>query len=169
MARAALSLLLVFHLFCVLLAPNAETHLGKRAAPIVEPYLDALGLSSSWSFFAPEPGPPPLYLEWEALGADGKLIEKRRWPDSPDPYFLRERQNRRIAFAGFLNSSDERARKVMGPYLCRTVPGARLVKLWRLMQPIPSLTDVASGRRRIGDEVGSERRRVREYACESPQ
>ena len=164
-ARGFLSVFLVFHLLCVIIAPNKETYLGYRVAWLIEPYINSLGLSSSWSFFAPDPGPPPVFVEWELLDKASHPLERGRWPEATDPFILRERQNRRIATARFMVFSDERTEQVMLPYLCRTHPQADAVRLWRVSLTIPSLTDVRSGRRKIGDNGGREKRWVSHSFC----
>jgi hypothetical protein len=164
--RMALSAVIAFHLFAIVLSPNKNTWLGYQCAKIVEPYVNALELASSWSFFAPDPGPPPIFVEWQLENKKGEMIEKGRWPDSPDPYFLRERQNRRIATARFMAMSDERTEQVLLPYLCRTRPQAFSVKLWRTVYTLPSLTDVVKGKRKIGDDVGMDRRWVSQSFCD---
>src|SRR6476469_7797231 len=92
--KAFLSLFLVFHLSAVVLAPNCQTYLGKVAAPLFEPYLNFFEFMASWSFFAPDPGPPPVFIEWESVDKNSTTLESNRWPILPNPYFFRERQNR---------------------------------------------------------------------------
>lgn len=159
------SLFLVFHLICIVVAPNQNTYLGAVVAPVLKPYAEVMEFTSSWSFFAPEPGPPPVFIEWEVLDESGMRLAKGDWPSKEDPFFFRERQNRRIATAKFMVLSDVRTEGIMAPYLCRKHPGAHSVALWRVLQSIPSLQDVASGRRKIGDDQGIERRWVSRSFC----
>jgi hypothetical protein len=166
--RIVLSLALAFHLFAILLAPNKDTYLGYRVAAVVEPYVNFLELGSSWNFSAPDPGPPPVYVEWELIGKNEEQLARGQWPEGKDPFGLRERQNRRIAFARFMVFDDSRAQAVMVPYLCRQHPEAYAVRVWRVMYSLPSLNDVATGKRRIGDDVGLDRRSVTHSLCERP-
>lgn len=157
---------MAFHLVGIALAPNSQSYLGSRAAPIWEPYLNFFELVSSWNFFAPEPGPPPIYVEWEVFGAKGVELTRGRLPEGRDPFALRERQNRRIAAAKYMVLLDSRGERILTSYLCRTVPGARSVRVWKAMDTIPSLPDVASGKRTIGDAEGRELRMVGHSFCE---
>lgn len=166
LTRPLLSIFLVFHLTCVLVAPNQATYLGATIAPLIRPYAEFLEFASSWSFFAPEPGPPPVFIEWEVLDEKGMRVANGNWPSKEDPYFLRERQNRRIATTKFMMATDGRTQGIMAPYLCRKHEGAHSVELWRVLQTIPSLSDVASGKRQIGDEQGVERRWVSRTFCQ---
>lgn len=163
--KAVLSLFLVFHLFCVVLTPNKSSYLGQVTAPWVEPYMDFLTLSVTWGFFAPEPGPPPVFVEWELVNEKGEGYAKSRWPEFPDPYFLRERQNRRMQLIRSIVSSDERIEQVMLPFLCQKYPDAHAVRLWRAVYGVPSLTEVASGARKIADESQVDRKAISHSFC----
>jgi len=163
--RLFLSLFIVFHFSVVVLLPNSQTYLGLRSAWFFEPYAQVFLLMTKWSFFAPEPGPPPVFVEWELLDRKGATLEMGRWPSSPDPFFLRERQNRRIAAAQSMVDSDGRAERMIVPYLCEKNPLTFSVKLWGLMYAIPSLSEIATGTRRIGDEVGMNRHWIAHSFC----
>lgn len=164
--RVVLSLFLVFHLFAIILAPNRESHLTTWSAPVIEPYLDVLSLSATWNFFAPDPGPPPIFLEWELLDQKGGPVELGRVPAQQSPYFLRERQNRRLVSTRFMIFSNDRIEGIMVPYLCRDSKSVHSVRLWRVMHSIPSLSEVAEGKRKIGDEKNTDRRLVSHSYCE---
>ena len=45
---ALLSVPLAFHLFCIFLAPNANNYIGMVAVPLIEPYVRALSIASTW-------------------------------------------------------------------------------------------------------------------------
>jgi len=166
-AQAALSVLLVYHLFAIVLAPNSQTYLGYQAARWVEPYVNFFELVSSWNFFAPEPGPPPVFVEWEVLDRAGKRIDHDRMPDERDPFLLRERQNRRIAAARFMVYNEVRAERMMVSFLCGRDPRAFSVKLWRAVDTIPGLKEVRDGKRRIGDEEGRQRKWISHTFCDN--
>ena len=165
--KAGLSVVLCYHLFAVILAPNTQTYLGFRAQKVIEPYVNFFELVASWNFFAPDPGPPPVYLEYELLDASGETVERGRWPDMKDPYFFRERQNRRIAAARFMIGTDLRAEKMMVPYLCKEHPQTHSVRLWKTQYTIPGLNEVESGARAIGDDVGVGHQSISHSFCDS--
>lgn len=164
--KAGLSLLLVFQLLVMVLGPNGRNYLGEKVAPIMNPYLAFFELTQQWSFFAPEPGPPPVFIEYALLNARGAELGKGRFPDMEHPPYLRERLNRRIAATEYMMQDERRAERIMLPYLCRKYPEAKAVQLWRLAFTIPSMAEVAAGKRRIGDEVDLERREISTSFCE---
>lgn len=164
--QAGLSLAVVFHLLVILLMPNAHTWLAQRALGWLEPYVHALELTPQWNFFAPDPGPPPLFVEWELEDERGERIGTGHFPERWDPFFLRERQNRRVAMTRFMVQSDARTEQIMLSYLCRRHPEASGVTLWRTVYSTPSLESVAKGERRIGDEEGVQRQWVSHSFCE---
>jgi hypothetical protein len=69
--KFGLSVAIVFQLFCVCFAPNRNAYLRNRFSSFTDPYTNFMGLASTWSFFAPDPGPPPLYIEYEIFGKNG--------------------------------------------------------------------------------------------------
>ncbi len=62
--RLIVSLLIVFHLFAVFVAPMSNpppsSQLFNRLSSLFSPYLQALFLNHGYRFFAPEPGPSHL-------------------------------------------------------------------------------------------------------------
>lgn len=163
--RIALSGFIGFHLFAVILTPNSQSYLGASASGVVDPYISFLELSNTWSFFAPDPGPPPVFLEYEIFDKHGATLSKGRWPDFPDPYFLRERQNRRVAAAEFMILAGVRSERMMVPYLCANAPEAHSVSLHQCHIPIPSLWDVRDGKATLGDESKLERTLISHNFC----
>ncbi len=163
--RLGLSAILILHLLCLIVAPQRDSSIGRLLGTFIDPYTQFLELEVSWSFFAPEPGPPPLYIEWETLSDSGEVLAQGRLPESQDPYWIRERQNRRILLARFMAQTDQRTEGVMLPFLCRTHRDARSVRLWRVQYTIPGMREVASGDRRIGDDRNSERRLASHSFC----
>ena len=163
--KCLLSVFIVYHLYAVVLSPNSGNYLGSKSSPLFGFYVNLFGLMTSWSFFAPDPGPPPLFVEWELLNKEGKSLGLGRWPQLPDPYFLRERQNRRIQAARTMVESDVRAEKMMVPYLCSKNLEASSVRLWSIMYPVPTLIEVANGTRKIGDQVQQSRHWIADGFC----
>jgi len=164
--KAALSVWIIYHLFIVLLVPNGQGFLGRKISPWVEPYVNFFEFTNVWSFFAPEPGPPPVYIEYELIHRHDGSSQFGKWPSVRSPYSLRERQNRKIAAAEFMMSSELRAEKMMTHYLCKQNPTVGSIRLWRVMYSIPEFRDVAEGKRSIGDEVQMERKLVSHSFCE---
>ncbi|MFZ9595258.1 MAG: hypothetical protein ACO3A2_04185 [Bdellovibrionia bacterium] len=107
-----------------------------------EDYLGFSGLMAEWGFFAPEPGFAAA-LEWEALNSAGQVIQQGTLPTSPDPYFFRERQNRRITVVRFMYGSSYRYEKMMVPYVCSQVPQAKSVQIWQKAEHPLALTQAS--------------------------
>jgi hypothetical protein len=163
--KIGLSLYILYHLYGVALAPNSQTYLGLRSAPFVEAYLGTFEFMSTWGFFAPEPGPPPIYVEWTLLDKNGNSLQEDRFPPSPDTFFIRERQNRRNSIVRFLSVDDTRIEKTLIPYLCRQNPGAVSVRTWRIAYSIPSPLEVTQQSRTLKDSVGQDKHWVGHSFC----
>jgi hypothetical protein len=164
--RIGLSLFLCFHLSCIILAQNKRAYLGYRFSSIIEPYTNVFEIGTAWSFFSPDPG-PPMHLEWELLDEKGKTLKKGQEPQPSHAFQIPERQNRRIAMSYLMAASDEKADRLMAPYLCKHYPQADSVNLWRVVYITPSFNDVAAGNRKVGDEKGTDRKFVSHSFCEA--
>lgn len=147
--RAFLSVVVLFQLAVVLIGPNKETYHGLLLKPVLEPVFNALEFGSNWSFFAPDPGPAPMRLEWEVLDERGGVLRTGNFPEEGYPFWINERQTRRVALARFFYFSDERHLNVWANYLCRSNPDASGIRLWKAMGTIPNLFDVRSGDKTI--------------------
>lgn len=163
--RGLLSVFVLFQVGVALVAPNADNPIGETVRPLVEPYIGFFELSNRWSFFAPEPGPPPVFVEWELVNPSGDAYQKGSWPEQQSPFILRERQNRRLAAAEFMLPSEDRVEKIMVPYLCGKFPEANSVRLWRVAYTVPTMDEVVTGKRKIGDAEKMERHLVSHSFC----
>lgn len=156
---------LCFHLFAVLIVPASVHYVASRTRGLVEPYVNLLGINTTWNFFAPEPGPPPVFVEFEAIDSAGNQITRGYWPNPESPYFWRERQNRRVALARYMLGETARAERLMGVFLCRRNPGAHAIRMWRTMYDVASLPSVAEGRATIKSDTIQKRDWIAEQSC----
>lgn len=154
--KAGLSLAILFQLFCVCLAPNRNAYLRARFSSFTDPYTNVMGLASTWSFFAPEPGPPPLYINYEFFDKKGASLRTGSWPDPKEKFFFSDRAFRRGAATQFILSRPDDAVNMLIPYFCHRDSQIGSVRLWTSVYGIPSIEDVADGKRTIGDEVNLE-------------
>jgi hypothetical protein len=134
---SALMGFVVFHLASMLLTPNWQNYLGERSASILTPYVNFFELTGNWSFFAPDIGPPPIFLEWKIFDSQHRMIEQDRWPPASRTLFWREQQNRRISAVRFMLAAEGRAEQMITPYLCKRNPKAYSVRLSRVLYRLP--------------------------------
>ncbi len=129
--KVGLTLFVLYHLYAVLLIPNSQNYLGLKSAPWVEPYVNFFEFVTAWGFFAPDPGPPPVFIDWVIEDSYGKLLDVGRWPDYPDSFFWRERQSFRVNIGRYMFTGEGRAEKMLTPYLCRQNEHAVSITLWK--------------------------------------
>ncbi len=165
MIRWSLNAFLVFHVLGILLAPLGLNYIGHRMGPWMEPYLRTLQLASSWGFFAPDPGPPPMYLEFELEGEDGRWNEVHRWPHSAENYFLRERFIWNLAVSRHLINQGANVGEVFGPYVCKSFPKSEVIRFFAVSEDVPALVDIQSGKRKLGDLKVLDRRYLATVRC----
>jgi hypothetical protein len=148
--RRIVSVLLLFHLFGVVNAPNPSSYLSQAIAPVYKPYLAFFGLGSTWSFFAPEPFYLPVFIDY-VINRKNKMPVSGRFPDEVSPYVMRDRYNRRLALARIIMMSDESIRNMFVGWLCRQYPDMENANLWKVMATEPSLEQVQKGLKKITD------------------
>lgn len=152
-----LSVWAIFHVTAVVITPNRNTYLGTTLSTFLEPYANFLELSANWNFFAPQPG-PPLRLEFEAVDVERRQLAHDFWPDLDSPW-------RQTTLSHFVMKDSQGAERLAGNFFCHRTPGASAIRLWRNTYGIPTLEDVARGRRRIGDDVQVSRQFLGEWTC----
>lgn len=162
--RLLLSCFIVFHLVGVLLAPNPLSYLTQSLAFVYRPYTNFLGLAHTWGFFAPEPIYPPMYIDY-AIEKNGGTPVEGRFPDEKNPYFFRDRHNRRMSMSRFILSSDEFIKNMFVRYLCLGESDVRVVKLWRVLTTQPSLQMVQKGEKKMTDPVDVKIEVLGDYYC----
>ncbi len=164
--KRGLSVWLVLHLFCLVMGPLGDGPLGEtRLGKTVAAYLSVFELSDCWNFFSPNPA-PPIRIDYELLNAQGEVDAQGAWPEKVSPFWNRDRQTRRVAVTDFAFSSEVRAEKIMARYFCARSPQPHSVRLWRVVEFPPSLSEVASGKRRIGDDGNVDRRSLSHTFCD---
>ncbi len=150
--KISFSIVLVFHLIGVLLTPNPNSYAFRGLSSVYRPYMDFLGLGSTWGFFAPEPVSPPLYIDY-VLEQKNALSIMGRFPPEQNPYFFRDRYNRLMTLSKFILASDENIKAMFIAHLCREYPNTQSAKLWRVTGMQPSLDLVQRGEKKMTDAI----------------
>lgn len=148
--RLAISAFLCFHLFGVFVTPNPRSYLNQSVSAVVRPYMNYLGLGFTWGFFAPEPVSPPMFIDYVIAKKGGGEISGR-FPKDPDPYFFRDRQNRRLALSRFIMNNDDYIRNMFVRYQCLHEQEIESMRLWRVTLTQPTLEDVQAGKKKMTD------------------
>ncbi len=86
--RRGLTLFILYHLSAMLVSQNSDHYLADRLKPYFMPYWQLLEFGSEWNFFAPEPGPAPLFLKYEIYDSNGILSSTDQLPHYPDDFFF---------------------------------------------------------------------------------
>ncbi len=150
--RTLVSLLLAAHLFAVVVGPNSRSYLFSSAQFLLHPWLAGLNLAHSWGFFAPEPISPPIYIDWVSERR-GAVSESGRFPDEKNPFFFRDRHNRRMSMSKFIMSKPDNIQNMFMNWQCKKDPSLVSMKVWRVTGIQPTLDMVRSGEKKMTDVV----------------
>lgn len=167
-ARLLVSAVLAAHLFAVATSPNRLSFLTQNLAPVFYPYLSALGLYSTWSFFAPEPFYAPVHIDYKIERRDAMPLEGR-FPPAENPYFFRDRFNRRISLTRQILGTEGNIKGMLMSWLCHQHPDLSSAQLWGVMATVPSLEQVQLGDRKITDPAELRTEMLGTHYCPGPE
>jgi hypothetical protein len=156
--RRGLTVLIVLQLGIVFIAPVPESAPARAVGNSIERYMNFFEFTTRWSFFAPDPGSPPMFAEYELLDRAGNGIGVGKWPEEQASYFFADRQFRRVVMNSYFVNLPEASERLLVPWLCRTKKGdhgetVNAVRLWKSVAKLQTREQVASGERRPAEEV----------------
>jgi hypothetical protein len=152
------SVWIVFHLAAVFLMPYSESYFTLQWRSVIEPYLGAIGLQSTWRFFAPEPMAAVQQIETQLIDAKGDVIREQPWGTPANGWKFWDRVSRWNSVGFQMAAFPDRAETLLKGYLCHQPEKPYSYRVWLKTAPLPLLADVASGKRKVGDGVGAERK-----------
>lgn len=166
--RVVLSLWLCFHVFAILVLPNVGSYFGRRFSSLIPTYGAVIGLNLSWNFFSPDPA-HTMYLKFTVFfdpiegGRDPLEIYFPETKDSPEW----DSSKRRDLYAmRFMVIDPGRVDTVLGPWMCRTHPGATRIQIEHVVNSIPFLDEAAFYREESVTSLGHTYDTInREYRC----
>lgn len=155
---AVASVWLVFHLGAVFLMPYQESYFTLQLRSVIEPYLGALGLQSTWRFFAPEPMTGTQELETQLIDAKGEVIREMPWGTPANGWKFWDRVSRWNSVGFQIATFPDRADVLLKGWACHQPEKPYSYRVWLKYAAIPLLPDVAAGKRKPGDGVGAEKK-----------
>jgi hypothetical protein len=146
--KRLISIALVFHLLVIFIFPVSSSLLWSQFAPFMIPYANALGLNSTWQFFAPEPE-TWVYLEYEIDYSETPSEDVRpkiyKWPEPRkllfDPLFTHQ-----SSVKGFAFHFPKDIPLTLGRWFCLQHEDAFSISFRRVSLAIPTFEDVRSGK-----------------------
>lgn len=149
---------IVFHLVAVFVMPYSDSYFSVWFRPAIAPYLGSLGLQSTWRFFAPEPMTGVQQLEIQSIDANGEVINESLWGMPKDRWKFLDRTSRWNSVGFQMAAMPDRAELMLKGMICNRAEKPYSYRVWVKYTPLPLLADVASGKRRVGDGVGAEKK-----------
>ena len=156
-----LSLFLIYHLAVILILPNSGSYLGRKTEHLITPYANYLGLNTTWNFFSPDPAQTMFlkYTIWSS--SDDEEPIQGFIPPEKEKIVLDSSKRRLLYAMRFLILDTQRMKSILAPWLCRQHPGAEIVKMEHILEPIPNLE-----RAGLGEERATEGRKLLELSYE---
>ncbi|MGE3975391.1 MAG: hypothetical protein AB7F59_12780 [Bdellovibrionales bacterium] len=151
LSKRLISVLLVFHLLVIGIFPVASSYLWTFFSPLMIPYANALGINSSWQFFAPEPE-TWIYLEYEIeheeVADDLARSSLHKWPPPRKiPFDLLYTWH--SSMKAFAFTFPQQLPLTLGRWMCRQHPEAFSITFRRVTLQIPTFQNVVDGQKII--------------------
>lgn len=167
--KAALSVFIAYHLFCVALLPNSASILGRRLGGILTPYANLFIFNRTWQFFSPGPM-PSFYLEYEVVTPENDMDlmrDTRVYPVKPSGFTMDDYYLRALAGMRFLGVKDEHFTRFFIPFLCRQHPEAKALDIRSVIEQVPQMESVGENTSSFGFRDLAERQDLprRLYEC----
>lgn len=168
--RLIASVWLLYHLVTILIMPNMASYTGRRLGPVIQNYGAILGLNLSWNFFSPDPA-HTMYLKFTVGYEDENGNESHEpveiyMPETKDSADWSTFKRRELYAMRFMIIDPKRIDLVLGPWLCRSHPGATRVRIEHIVNSIPSLDEAFLFREQEVEGLGKEFDTVdHEYRC----
>jgi hypothetical protein len=173
-SRALLSLFIVFHLLVILVLANGSSYLGRNLQSLILPYGNVLGLNATWNFFSPDPA-HTMYYKYKvyfenAEGDELSPVVEGFLPPEKSHIVIDSSKRRLLYSMRFLTIEPSRIKTLMGPWLCKSHPGATRVRIDYVMEQIPFLDVAVARRNEPMEELISERNLIRnDISCTAAQ
>ncbi len=138
--KLVLSIFIFVQVLTVVICPNPESLIFRKAADTFVVYGNLFGLNTTWRFFSPTPAVRLIDYEVFKRGEDKSFIGESafHYPNSAKEEGFREIYNRKVN-NGMYVVAREMVPKTLGPYLCRKHQGAEVIALYLKGRVFPTI------------------------------
>ena len=164
LVRTALSAVIAFQLIGAIFVPNLSSYTGMKLSRFYLPYMNGLGLGGIWSFFAPEPFSPPMFIDY-TLERQGAEPLAGRYPEANEKFFFRAPMNRRVSLARFILSDEKHIENMFMNYICHAHPETISAKIWSVRGLQPDYNMVLEQGKKMSETFDYQNQFVGEFAC----
>ena len=166
---AVFSVWIVYHLFVIVVMANGSSYIGRYFGRAIVPYASTLGMNTSWNFFSPDPA-HTMYLKFtiyypDVEGEPSKEPLEIFMPSAKGEGVWNQGEKRQLYAMRYMVVYPQRIEGVLGPCLCKQHPGAEVVHIEHIIDPIPSLDQAAIDQRELGEMGGRYDVINRDYRC----
>lgn len=168
-AAAVFSLWIVYHLFVIVAMANSSSYMVRYFGKTIVPYASTLGMNTTWNFFSPDPA-HTMYLKFtvyypDVEGETPKEPLEIFMPSAKGEGVWDQGDKRQLYAMRYMVVYPQRIEGVLGPYMCKHYPGAEVVHIEHIIEPIPSLDQAAIDKRELGEMNSRFDFISRDYRC----
>lgn len=172
--KGIFSLWIIYHLFVILLFPNASSLLSRKLDYLLLPYANSLNMNTPWQFFSPWPG-PKMYIEYVTFTEKDTVDDPEKGfevLESEKSYFPPKNQTdpdwdnwrRRLYATRFVSMDPERLEKTFVSWVCRQNPKATGVLLEIFLYPVANI-EKAKNYNKVSDLEEPKGGGVQKFIC----
>lgn len=137
--RILLSVFICYQLLAAIVLANGSSFLGRAMDPWIRTYANLFAFNVTWNFFAPDPA-HTMYIHYFVHFDDESQEPFEGYIPPEKEQIVIDSSRRRFLYAmRFMIIDENRLKVILGPFLCRQHPGASMVRITNILEPIPNL------------------------------
>lgn len=170
LAKALLSLWILYHLFVVVVMSNPGSFLERNVRAWLAPYANITGFNTSWNFFAPDPASTMYFHYWVHFENDrGEPLKEPVegfLPQDKNTASFDVRRRRELYLMHYFFRRPERLESLFVPHLCKEHPGATTVRIEFMVETIAPLDEARIFKDEAMSDLSKQLELIkREYPC----
>jgi hypothetical protein len=168
--KSLVSLWILYHLFSIIVMPNAGSFVGRVFQSYITPYSNTFGFSSSWNFFSPDPA-HTMYMRYMIYFTDENGDAQKEpiegfFPAEKNQGTFDPRRRRDMYMMHFMLLDPRRIESIFVPYLCKHNPGATNIRVDFVIETIAPLDQVMTMKQESMADLSKQLEYIKqEYPC----
>ncbi len=160
--KVILSFWIVYHLIGILIMPSIQSIVVKEKGWIFRPYLNQIGLNTTWNLFSPDPA-TAMFMKIKLVFRDeAREAVDLTIPDFADAINWNPTKRRALYMMRYAILDEQKVYQFLVPWLCRNHPGTKEIYIEGIGTRIPGIDQARNEQLYKISELRS-RQTVKEY------